>query len=105
MEGAPHGHWLLSQHPGWYITAAACYLLFIILFILWLPRVLARIASAGFVIGHTWGTCWWLLTFFPADKGPTGYWLCFTTFIVSGTLLGLAMEMSDRTRKASEEPT
>src|SRR6188474_2756220 len=58
MEGAPHGHWLLSQHPAWYISAACFYLLFIVLVIVWLPRVLARIASAGFVIGHTWGTCW-----------------------------------------------
>ena len=65
LEGSPPGHWLLSRHPAWYIMAACCYLLFIVLFIIWLPRLPARMASAGFVVGHTWGTCWWMQTFFP----------------------------------------
>jgi hypothetical protein len=104
MEGAPHGHWLLSQHPAWYIAAACGYLLFIVVFICLLPRILARMASAAFVIGHTWGTCWWLQTFYPPDRGSIGYWLCFATFIVSGILLGLSFEMSERSRKVGDPP-
>ncbi len=92
LEGAPHGHWLLSRHPAWYITAACCYLLLIAIGIIWLPRLPARMASASLTIGHTWGTCWWMLTFFPGDRG---YWICFGLFIFSGILLVLGFERSD----------
>jgi hypothetical protein len=92
QEGAPHGYWLLSRHPSWYIAAACCYLLVIVLIIISLPRFLARAASAGFVIGHTWGTAWWMFTFFP----EVAYWISIGLFILSAFLLALAFEMSDR---------
>jgi hypothetical protein len=92
QEGAPHGYWLLSRHPGWYIAAACCYLLLIVLIIVSLPRFLARVASAAFVIGHTWGTCWWMFAFFPGFA----YWISFGMFLFSGFVLVLAFEMSDR---------
>ena len=90
-EGAPHGLWLLTGHPAWYMTAAAFYLLLIVVVIVWLPRFPARIASAGFVIGHTWGTSFWMFTFFPAK----GYWISVALFVVSGFLLVLAFDWSE----------
>jgi len=91
QEGAPHGLWLLHQHPGWYILAAILYLLGIVAVIAWLPRFLARITSAGLVIGHTWGTSYWMCVFFPRQ----GYWISVALFVLSGFLLVLAFDVSD----------
>src|SRR4051812_20738570 len=62
-EGAPHGRWLLMQHPACYIVAACFHLVGIVVVLWLLPRLLARIAAAALVIGHTWGTCHWIYSF------------------------------------------
>jgi hypothetical protein len=95
-EGAPHGKWLLMRHPAFYIVAACFHLAIIVVGLLLLPRLLARIAAACVVIGHTWGTSFWIYDFFPEKEFPgRAYWLCLVLFVLSGTMLVLGFEMSE----------
>ena len=91
-EGAPQGYWLLSLHPLAYVAAAAVYVVLIAVLILALPRLLARVVSVGFALGHAWGISTWL----DADRPEGGaYWIILGLFALGAGLIVTSMELAD----------
>lgn len=61
VESNPLFAYLLSIHPGWFLTGALVWILEIISISLLLPRLLSLICSSSFVAGHSFGILTWLL--------------------------------------------
>jgi hypothetical protein len=87
-ELAPHGYWLLSQHPIVFLSVGAVWLAACVTLVYLLPRRAALAASLAVVIGHAWGIGTWL----PLLCYPNGYWLCLGFFLLTSALVVFAWE-------------
>lgn len=61
VESNPLFAYLLSIHPGWFLTGAFAWILGVISISLFLPRLLSLIWSSSLVLGHSFGILMWLL--------------------------------------------
>src|SRR5262245_55985350 len=59
-ELAPHGRWLLQQHPLIFISFGLFWMALYATLILFLPRKAGMVVSLAIVIGHCWGIGTWL---------------------------------------------
>jgi hypothetical protein len=82
-EAAPHGRWLLAQHPLAFEGAMLVYVVIFCFLIVRLPRLLAMVLSTAIVLGHLTGACTWIAFERPAD----GYWLTLGVCVFAAALL------------------
>jgi hypothetical protein len=100
-EGAPQGLWLLTLHPLAYVVAAAVYVVFVAVLILALPRLLARVVSVGFALGHAWGISTWV----DSDRAGGGYWIILGLFALGAGLIVTSLELADEPPAPTGPPT
>jgi hypothetical protein len=88
-ELAPHGMWILRQHPAWFVLLGAAANGVAVVAILRLPRPLALGLALALVMGHAWGIGTWL----PMLCYPHGYWACLLLFVASSGAVVAALEL------------
>ncbi|MBX6314677.1 MAG: hypothetical protein IRY99_17445 [Isosphaeraceae bacterium] len=91
-EEAPHGRWLLQQHPALFAGGSLIWCLAYAGAILLLPRRAALTVALALVIGHTWGSATWLVSWLTYRS--SGYWLSLLLFLSSAALFVVALERS-----------
>ena len=90
LEAAPHGRWLLTQHPLAFEGAMLGYILLFCFFILYLPRSLAMVLSTTIVLGHLTGAC----TGIAWERPLEGYWLSLGICVCAAVLLVAGFQMT-----------
>jgi hypothetical protein len=89
-EAAPHGHWLLAQHPLAFEGAMLVYIVLFCFFIVYLPRALAMVLSTAIALGHLTGSCTWVAYERPLD----GYWIVLGICVCAAVLLVAGYHMT-----------